>query len=298
MTRRVALSLFLLAALVMAFSGCVAPQFGGGSTSYSYADEEYYPEVQWAGAGSSSGASAPSTAPVSVSAYSKVSDNAEYDTADQMIIKTSSINLEVQDVPAALDSLKSIASVHGGYVGSMSVNTQSGDRLYAVLTMRVPASSFDPAIEDIKALGTLKSQSLQAEDVTEEYVDLQARREALAGQLDQYQRIMEKAENVSEILEVQEEIERVQVELDRIDGRLKYLDNRVDYATITVSVHEPVPVGTGDGFSITSVINDGIAGFLAVTAGIVIVVISLIPLIIIAAIAYLAYRWWKARKTK
>ncbi|MDD3092056.1 MAG: DUF4349 domain-containing protein, partial [Methanoregulaceae archaeon] len=71
-----------------------------------------------------------------------------------------------------------------------------------------------------------------------------------------------------------------------------------DYATITVSVHEPEGVGTGGGFSITSVINDGIAGLLAVTAGIVIVVISLVPFIILAGIAYLVYRVWKRRQAK
>jgi len=292
MIRRIAISLFILVAAMLAFSGCISPQFGEGST-YSMTDEEAVQE-----AGSGGGWSAPLAPPAPGLAYSKATGNSAYDTTDQMIIRTSSIDLEVQDVPAALDSLKSIAAAHGGYVGSMSANTRSGDRLYGVMTMRVPASSFDPAIEEIKTLGTLKSQSLQADDVTEEYVDLQARRDALADQLDQYQRIMEKAENVSEILEVQEEIERVQVELDRIDGRLKYLDNRVDYATITVSVHEPVPVGTGDGFSITSVINEGIAGFLAVTAGIVIIIISLIPVIILALIAYLVYRFWKQRKAK
>jgi len=215
-----------------------------------------------------------------------------------MIVQTSSIDLEVQDVTGALDSITSIATAHGGYIGSMSVNTRSGDRLYGLATMRVPASSFDPVIGEIKKLGAVKSQSLQADDVTEEYIDLQARRDALAGQLVQYQRIMEKAENVSEILEVQQAIERVQIELDRIDGRLKYLDNRVDYATITVSVHEPEGVGTGGGFSITSAINDGIAGLLAVTAGIVIVVISLVPFIILAGIAYLVYRVWKRRQAK
>jgi len=98
--------------------------------------------------------------------------------------------------------------------------------------------------------------------VTAEYIDLNARRAALAGQLTQYMRIMEKAETVSEILEVQEQIERVQVEIDRIDGRLKYLDNRVDYATITVSLQEPEPVGGNEGFSFVGVINEGIAGLL------------------------------------
>src|SRR5690606_7315198 len=138
--------------------------------------------------------------------------------------------------------------------------------------------------------GTLKSQSIQAEDVTEEYVDLQAQRNALANQLAQYQRIMEKAENVSEIMEVQVPIERVQVEIDRIDGRLTYLNSRVDFATITVSFREPEPVGSGAGPSFTSVINEAIAGFVGVAAALFVILISIIPLIILALIVYAIYR--------
>jgi len=217
-------------------------------------------------------------------------------TADQMIIKTSQIHLEVQNVTAALDPVRSVATVHGGYVGSLSVYTQYGDRLYGTVTIRVPAREFESAVAEIKILGTLKSESLSAEDVTEEYVDLQARRTALASQLAQYTRILEKAENVSDILEVQVQIERVQVEIDRIDGRLKYLDNRVEYGTITVTLTEPEPVGGREGFSVISVINEGIAGFLAVTAGLVIILISVVPLIILGAAVYGLYRWWKGRK--
>jgi len=84
--------------------------------------------------------------------------------------------------------------------------------------------------------------------------------------------------------------------MDRIDGRLKYLDNRIEYATITVSFNEPEPVGAGDGPSVTSVINEGIAGFLGVTAALVIILISIIPLVVLALVAYAAYRWWKGRK--
>lgn len=214
---------------------------------------------------------------------------------DQKIIKTANIDLEVQDVPATRDALQAIATTNGGYVGSFSMNRYGEDRLYASLVMRVPASAFDQALSSVAALGTLKSQSMQAEDVTEEYVDLQAQRTALAHQLAQYQRIMEKGENVSEIMEVQVQIERVQVEIDRIDGRLKYLDSRIDYATLTVSFREPEPVGSRAGPSITSVINQAIAGFVGVTAALFVILVSLIPLIILAIIVYAIYRWWKGR---
>jgi len=99
-------------------------------------------------------------------------------------------------------------------------------------------------------------------------------------------------------MEVQVQIERVQVEIYRIDGRLKYLTSRVDYATITVSFREPEPVGSGEGPSITKVINDAIAGFVSVTAALFVLIVSLIPLIILALIAYVLYRWWKGRKKR
>ncbi|HOT04601.1 MAG TPA: DUF4349 domain-containing protein [Methanolinea sp.] len=215
---------------------------------------------------------------------------------DQKIIRTARVDLEVKDVMATRDALQSIATANEGYIGSLSIDRYRGDRLSGSLVMRVPAASFERALASIAALGRLQSQAVRADDVTEEYVDLQARRMALANQRAQYQRIMERAGNVSEILEVQQQIERVQVEIDRIDGRLKYLDNRIDYATITVSFREPEPVGAGGGPSVTSVINEGIAGFLGVTAALVIILISIIPLVVLALVACAAYRWWKGRK--
>ncbi|KUG15234.1 hypothetical protein ASZ90_015110 [hydrocarbon metagenome] len=291
MIRRLALLIALLVLLLIG-AGCLTTPWGENkvtsSERYDLASESYSGQASpFSGSGSSS-----YPVPAMTPAPGYTGDAG----TDPKIIKTSYLTIEVRNVTASLDPLRSIATAHGGYVGSLSVNTRYGDHLYAVLTMRVPAYQFDSTITEIKKLGSLKSESLSADDVTEEYVDLQARRTALASQLAQYTRIMERAENVSEILEVQVQIERVQVELDRIDGRLKYLDNRVDYATITVSLQEPEPVGGREGFSFVSVINESIAGFLAVTAGLIIILVSIIPLIILGAVAYVLYRLWKGRR--
>lgn len=287
MNRRIVIAVGLLL-LLLAVAGCVTTPWGGDTAT---------PDETFAHTSGSSGIfSENARYPVPMVAPTNAPDSAGGIVTDQKIIRTASVNLEVENVTTALDPLKRIAAAHGGYIGSLSVNSRDGDRRYAVLTMRVPAGEFDSAISAIKLLGTPRSESLNAEDVTEDYVDLQARRTALAGQLAQYSRIMERAENVSEILDVQVQIERVQVELDRIDGRLKYLDNRVDYGTITVTMEEPEPVGGGEGFSIVSVINEGIAGFLAVSAGLIIILVSLIPLIVLGIVAYAIYRWWRKRK--
>lgn len=291
MIRPVALISSLLV-LLLVCSGCLTSPWEANSVG-----GEEKASAQWDSAMESSGsypAGSGYSAPVPAAAPGGYTSGEL--SADQKIIKTSQINLEVQNVTSTLEPLKQIAIAHGGYIGSLSVNTRGGARLYAVLTMRIPAREFDAANSEIRALGTLRSESLSADDVTEEYVDLQAQRSALANQLAQYNRIMEKAENVSDILEVQVQIERVQVQIDRIDGRLKYLDSRVDYSTITVTLEEPEPVGGRDDFSVVSVINESIAGFLAVAAGLVILIISAIPLLILGVILYLIYLLWKGRK--
>ena len=99
----------------------------------------------------------------------------------------------------------------------------------------------------MKAIGTVKSVSTQGEDVTEEYVDIQAQKTSYLNQLAQYNEIMKKAVKVSDVIEIQQQIDRVQTELNRLEGRLKYLNSRIDMSTITVTLQEPEPLGARAG---------------------------------------------------
>jgi hypothetical protein len=216
--------------------------------------------------------------------------------ADQKNIKTGQIALEVQNVTTSLEIVQDTAKSAGGYVGSMNAERDSADRVTATVTIRVPAPKFDETISSLKLLGKVKSQSEQAQDVTEEYTDLNARRDSLGNQLTQYNRIMQQANNVSDILRIQTEIDRVQLEIDRIDGRLKYLDNRIGYSTITIVLQEPGSVGPASEISPISVINEAISGFLTVLSALVIVIISLVPVIILVAVVYIVYRRRKERQ--
>jgi hypothetical protein len=220
------------------------------------------------------------------------------DTAiDQKLIKTGSINLEVTAVPASVDALNAIALHNGGYLSSSSQSGSASDRLTATVVVRIPAAAFDNTVAEIKALGTVRSASLNTQDITEEYVDLQAQKEALQLQLNQYSRIMEKAETVEDILKIQVEIGNAQTELDRIEGRLRYLNNRVDLASLTVFLQEPAPLGGETGHDFVSVINSGIEGFLGMIDALIIAFFTFLPLIILAGIGYGVYRWRKGRKT-
>lgn len=212
------------------------------------------------------------------------------------IIKTAYLTVEVKDVPGTVDSLKGIATAKGGYVSSTNVQKNSNNLMTGTVILRIPQAEFENTLTGVKALGTVKSVSTGGEDVTEEYVDLQAQRTSYQNQLAQYNAIMKQSTKVEDIIKVQEQIDRVQTELNRLDGRLKYLNSRVDLSTITVNLREPEPVGGDTGHNFISTINDGISGFLGMIDAIIIILFTVLPLIIIGGLGYWVYRWQKGKK--
>ena len=221
------------------------------------------------------------------------------DTAGgQKIVYTARVSMEVPDVPAAADSLKSLAAEKGGYIASSTLNTQYDNQKIATVVIRVPAKGFETTLENVRALGTVKSANTDAEDVTEEYIDLAARKVSYQNQLAQYNQIMAKSEKVEDIIRVQEQIDRVQTELDRLEGKLRYLNSRIDLSTITVTLSEKEPVGGTPGHSFVSTLNQGFSGLIEMIDFLVVAFFTLLPLIIIVCIVYAGYRYYQRKKPK
>jgi uncharacterized protein YfcZ (UPF0381/DUF406 family) len=212
------------------------------------------------------------------------------------IIKTAYITIEVTDVTGSVDLLKNLVTAKGGYLSSSSVSEGYNGRLSGTVVLRIPQAEFENTLAGVKAIGTVKSVSTQGEDVTEEYVDIQAQKTSYQNQLAQYNEIMKKAVKVSDVIEIQQQIDRVQTELNRLEGRLKYLNSRIDMSTITVTLQEPEPVGGETGHNFVTTINEGIAGFFGMIDFIIILLLTLLPLIILGAIGYGIYRWRKGNQ--
>jgi hypothetical protein len=220
------------------------------------------------------------------------------------IIKTAAVNLEVKNVTSAVDKIREIVTQRGGYLSTTNIGKNYNDQVTGTVVLRIPADQFDSSLSGVKEVGTVKSISTQGQDVTEEYVDVQAQISSYQNQLSQYNLIMKNATNVKDIINIQQQIDQVQINLDRLNGRLKYLNSQIDYSTITVTLQEPEPVGGQRGHDFVTAINEGITGFFSVIDVIVILFLSLIPIIIIGVVAYGVYRVWiqkrseKARDTK
>jgi hypothetical protein len=235
-------------------------------------------------------------APVPVPAAAPSADGSTSATIENKIIKTAYVTLEVQDVAGSVESLKATAAAKGGYLSSTNIQKNYNNRLTGTVVLRIPQAEFENTLAGIKAIGTVKSASTQGEDVTEEYIDLQAQKTSYQNQLAQYNAIMKQSTKVEDIIKVQEQIDRVQTELNRLEGRLKYLNSRVDLSTITVNLQEPEPVGGESGHNFVSTINEGIAGFFGMIDAIIILFFTLLPVVILGALGYGVYRWNKKRK--
>lgn len=154
----------------------------------------------------------------------------------RMVIKTGWLNLVVKDVLETAKKISKFAEDKGGWVVSSNISeyekVPSGS-----ITVRVPAESFDEAMSYFRSLAVrVSNERTQAQDITEEYVDLQSRLRNLEAAEIQLLELMKRTGKISEILEVQRELTNVREKIEQIKGRMQYLEQSVKMSSITVNL--------------------------------------------------------------
>ncbi len=152
--------------------------------------------------------------------------------ADRMLIWKARLGVDVWNVPKAVADATAVAEKLGGYVEQKS---DSGEE-DASLTLRVPVKAFKESLAGFEALGTVTYRYVEAEDVTEQYVDVEARLKNKAALRDRLKQLLDKATEVKDVLAIETELNRVQGDLDAMAARLKALKGRVDLATVRLSL--------------------------------------------------------------
>jgi hypothetical protein len=224
----------------------------------------------------------------------------------QKIISDAQMELQVEagQFQNAFAQALLIADRYGGYiVASNSQATGEEDSLKSgTVAIRIPSSTFDTALADAGKIGEVKNRQIQTQDVTEEYVDLQARITNSKSNVQAIQALMAKAKTVDEILQVQQVLTAAQQQLEQLLGRQRYLDEHTSYSTLTMTIYEAGAVVTPPSeWGITKALKDGLHNLVNAFNSIVRGLGVLIPvLVVLAIIALLAYRiWlWAARRRK
>lgn len=202
-----------------------------------------------------------------------------------MIIRTGTATIKVDSLELAIVRLRALAQSVGGYVGNTSMQTGSDQLRSATVEVKVPAPRWSQLLSGLKPIGALEAQDEEAEDVGEEFVDVQAR---VANSRRLEERLIALLENrtgkLSDVLAVERELARVREEIDRYEGRIRYLKSRTAISTMTVTLHEPPPVlGSQPGQNpIADAFRNAWRNFVGMIAFLISSLGVIVPLVVIA----------------
>ena len=179
----------------------------------------------------------------------------------------------------------SLAEARGGFVvTSETRQATAADSVtpYEVVTVdvRVPAAQFDAFVGEVRAAGSrVVGEKITGQDVTEEYIDLEARIRTQRALEAQFLEIMKGARAVSDALEVQRELSTVRGEIERLEGRRCFLENQTSLSTVKVTLQPPAPIinASGFGHGLREAFGDGVDAAATITLGLVRVALALIP---------------------
>lgn len=167
---------------------------------------------------------------------------------DRLIIRDGRMNIVVEDTEATLNTLGRLAVAKGGWVVSSEVYESAGAKA-GFLSMRIPAAEFDPTMAEVRALSMeVDSESTSSQDVTEEYVDLEARVNNLEATAERVRSFLDESRNVEEALAVNAELSRLEGEIESLKARMKFLSQSAAFSKLDIQItpdelSQPIEVG-------------------------------------------------------
>jgi hypothetical protein len=174
----------------------------------------------------------------------------------RLVVKNKAMRIEVTGVSAAIDKLRAMASRDGADISAMQVASSTDQPIYrpmaegdvasgsdaplqAYVTIRVPALKYQAFIDEAAKIGRVLYQAENAEDVTQQHIDLKARLENLKAQEARLREFFAKAKSVTEMLQIENELTRVRGEIESMSAEVAYLERQAAMATVTIELAEP-----------------------------------------------------------
>ena len=250
------------------------------------------------GAGSTGGGRAAEGSVEASPNATKASDRAVSSSAvpqvGPQVVKTASLRLGLAkgSFEDKVGEAHAVADSFGGFVVESFASQGSGKRIAeGSLVLRIPAESYDSALVRLRELGRVESLEESGQDVSKEFVDLNARVRQLRAVEAQLLELLQRADDVPAALAVQNQLSQVQLDLEQARGRLQYLDNRVAFATISMSMHELAVVAPKDGgFKIVDAWATAGSAFLTVVGWLFIGIAVAAPVLILLGLGFLVGR--------
>lgn len=153
--------------------------------------------------------------------------------SERKIIKNKSLELQTTDLATFVTELKRQVNLLGGYIENSSNYKSSAE-----FTLRIPAQNYDAFSTVVGNLATITFENEYVDDVTSQYIDIEARLTALRSEQESYLRLMEKAETIDEILQIQSYLSNVNYQIESYTAQLNSYKSKISYSTIRVTAIE------------------------------------------------------------
>jgi Domain of unknown function (DUF4349) len=234
---------------------------------------------------------------------------------DRKVIRQAQLQLEADDTRAALDRIIALSEAAGGFVADATVHPVEGeqDQPSANITLRIPASELTAVMTAIKrSVEEVISESQGAQDVTDQFIDLEARLTNLETLEVELRALLAEVRQQPEadpdkLLRVYNEISLVRGQIEEIQGQLNYLDDVVDLATLTIGL-TPTPAVVPiveDTWEPVEVARDALRNLVTGLQGLadwgIHFALFTLPMLLLvlgvpALIGFTVYRQWKKRR--
>ncbi|MFD9130248.1 DUF4349 domain-containing protein [Kitasatospora sp. NPDC059571] len=226
-------------------------------------------------------------------------------TAGRAIAYTGRMVLESTDPERAADGARQLAVAGGGFVGGESQS--GGAQSYtAQLVLRVPSAGYQKTLDALAGLGTVVSRNSQADDLTQQVVDVESRVKTQQASVDRVRALLADAKSLGDVVSLEGELTRREADLESLKRQQQELAAQTSLSTITFDVHRPArtaeapkPVHRGFWASVGHGFAGGWHVLWAVLRGLAIALAALAPfLVVLAPVAWLVRRWLRRRPAR
>lgn len=218
-------------------------------------------------------------------------------TEGPRVIRTGEVTLEVKK--GAFDNsyqsaLSAITSL-GGYLQSAQAQAQPDQSHLqgGTFTFAVPSDKFQQAVESLRNIGAERAIRVSGQDVSLQYVDLQARLGNLEAQRGAMIALLQKAVSVQDIITIQGQLGNITGQIEQLKGQIAYFDKATSLSTLTVTIREgiaAVAVASPDPWGVKAAFSDGLHGFVGTLDAAIVAFGYVAPFLILAGFGLIAWR--------
>jgi hypothetical protein len=245
--------------------------------------------------------------PVSLDDAEKSKEEEPAKITERKIIRNATLDLETGSPEEAQQKITAIAENKKGFVitsTQRNTNAKAKGRNSVSMQIRVPSDKFQESLEEIrKTADRVIVETVTGQDVTEEFVDIEARLKTKKALEERFLEIMKTAKNVQDALNVETQLANVRTEIERIEGRKRFLENQASLSTINIELRTPIEISassTGFFYELKQAISDGFEAALSFILFLVRVIIAILPFLIfvVLPILLLLRYFWRRYKKK